>query len=420
VRDSDNLLTAAAQVPATGNRGLIPRGITWAEMLAVPIWAFCMPARLRPFRAQLAELEDVGECQGWRLCEAMRDAARVAVRVPLTTLLSRAWIAFAMEADNAVEAAGSERVGRLFRISMSMWANGLRFVDEEGITVGELQARARAACNIGGLERWGWITVDDAGAGRRDGYGSHRGVTSGTVLRPTRAGVYARRLWPLVVTGIEQRWRTRFGTGAVDSLREALLPLAGQMPSSLPEVHASDGFYTRAIKGMAPEEDASLAALLGQALTALTLEHEQGSKVSLPIAANVLRVIDGEVVRIRDLPRLSGVSKEAIAMAARYLSGKGLAELRPERSITLSAAGRDALADCRARAARRRHQALQAFLEAILSQREALAKGLVPPPGCWRGEKPYLTQTQRVLADPAAALPWQPMVLHRGGWPDGS
>jgi len=60
---------------------------------------------------------------------------------PLTTLLSRAWIAFTIEADNAVEAAGSERVGRLFRISLPMWANGLRFIDAEGITVGELRAR---------------------------------------------------------------------------------------------------------------------------------------------------------------------------------------------------------------------------------------------------------------------------------------
>jgi hypothetical protein len=51
----------------------------------------------------------------------MRDAARVAKPVPLTTLLSWTWIAFAMEADNAVEAAGSER-RRLFRISPAMRA----------------------------------------------------------------------------------------------------------------------------------------------------------------------------------------------------------------------------------------------------------------------------------------------------------
>lgn len=68
----------------------------------------------------------------------------------------------------------------------------------------------------------------------------------------------------------------------------------------------------------------------------------------------------------------------------------------------------------------REDQALRAALEAVVSRREALAEGLVPPPGTWRGDKPYLAQTQRVLADPAGALPWHPMVLHRGGWPDGS
>ena len=88
---------------------------------------------------------------------------RVAGQLPLTTLLAWAWLTFAIEADNAVEAAGSEHLGRLFRISMAMWANGLRLISEEGVTVGELQARAKANCNIGGLERWGWILGGRAG-----------------------------------------------------------------------------------------------------------------------------------------------------------------------------------------------------------------------------------------------------------------
>ena len=341
-------------------------------------------------------------------------------RVPLTTLLSWGWVAFTIEADNAVEAAGSERVGRLFRISLPMWANGLRLIGEDGISVGELRARARAGCNIGGLERWGWITVGDAQGGRRDGYGSHRGVTSGTVLRVTRAGAYARRLWPEVVASTEQRWRDRFGGAVADSLRDALRRYAGPMPSAPPEVHASDGFRTHVVEGPAPAEDGWLAGLLGQALTRLTLGHEQGSLVSLPLAANILRVIGDETVRIRDLPALSGVSREAVAMATGYLERHLLAEPGPQRSITLTAAGRAALGDYRARATAGEDQALRAALEAVVSQREALAEGLVPPPGGWRGEKPYLAQTRRMLADPAAALPWQPMVLHRGGWPDGS
>jgi hypothetical protein len=346
--------------------------------------------------------------------------------VPLTTLLSWAWVAFTIEVDNAVEAEGADRVGRLFRISIAMWANGLRCIGEDGITVDELRAQARAACNIGGLERWGWITVGDPGGGRRDGYGTHRGVKGGTVLHPRRAGSYARRLWPQAVADVEQRWRHRFGDAAVGCLRDALLagpppgPPTAHMPWAPPEVHPSDGFRSHVISGTGTGGDIPLGALLGQALTALTLEHDRGSAVSLPLGADVLRVIGDGVVPIRDLPRLSGVSKEAIAMGTGFLARGKLAEIRPGRLISLTARGRAALEDYRARAARPGDQRLRAELEAIVSQREALAEGLRPPGGCWRAAKPYLAQTQRVLADPTAALPWQPMVLHRGGWPDGA
>ena len=55
-----------------------------------------------------------------------------------------------------------------------------------------------------------------------------------------------------------------------------------------------------------------------------------------------------------------------------------------------------------------------------LSRAVALAAGLVPPPGGWRGAPPYRAQTEARLADPTVALPRHPAVLHRGGWPDGS
>jgi hypothetical protein len=124
-------------------------------------------------------------------------------RVPLSTLLSWAWVAHTIEIDNAFEVVSADRVGRCVRISLAMWTNGLRHIDEDGVTVDQLRAHARAACNIGGLERWGWISVGETGSGRRTGYGSHRGVTRDTVLRPTRAGRYARRAWPKVVHGVQ-------------------------------------------------------------------------------------------------------------------------------------------------------------------------------------------------------------------------
>jgi hypothetical protein len=340
---------------------------------------------------------------------------------PITTLLSWAWIAHTIEADNSFESLSSERAGRHIRISLPMWTNGLRFIDEDGVAVDELRRQARAACNIGGLERWGWIAVGDVNGRRRDGYGSHRGVKGDTVLRPTRAGMYARRLWPRVLSGVEERWRTRFGSEVVETLRAALLGPVTPMPWSPPEVHPSDGFRTHVVDGGdALDAERPLVALLGQMLTAFTLDHELKAEVSLPLGANVLRVIDSGVVRVRDLPALTGISREGIAMAAGYLQRRRLAVRAPDHTIRLTPDGIDALESYRHRAARPTSTDLRGALEAVLVQSDALAAGLVPPEGSWRAEGPYLAQTQRLLADPTGALPWQPMVLHRGGWPDGS
>jgi hypothetical protein len=340
--------------------------------------------------------------------------------IPLTALLSWVWIANVIEVDNSFEATAAQRIVRPFRISLPMWTNGLRFIADDGVTVDELRSLARAACNLGGLERWGWIAVGEVSNKRRDGYGSHRGIKGDTILRPTRAGTYARKAWPGIVAGVEERWRTRFGTDVIDALRAALIEVTAPMPWSPPEVHPSDGFRTHVIEGDAAVAEVPFVALLGQVLTAFTLEQERGAEVSLPLGANVLRVIDAEVVRIRDLPALGGVSKEAIAMAMSYLQRSALASAEPERRIRLTARGLDALDGYRSRAFRARCEDLRAALEAVVTQRDSLAEGLVPPEGCWRALPPYLAQTKRLLADPTTALPWQPTVLHRGGWPDGS
>jgi hypothetical protein len=342
-------------------------------------------------------------------------------QAPLTALLSWVWIAHTLEVDNAVEASASERVGHHFRISLPMWTNGLRLIDEDGITVGQLRSRARAACNLGGLERWGWVSVGEVGGKRRDGFGSHRGIKDDTVVRPTRAGGLARRVWPRVLVAVEERWRARFGAEVVDELRQVLLTAVTPMPWSPPEVHPSDGFYSHTLGGDGTvDAERPLAALLGQVLTRITLDHEQEMEVSLPLGANVLRVVATDVVRSRDLPALTGISREGTAMATRYLQRRGLATAEPEGAVRLTPPGLDALDSYWHRAAQTDEIGLRAALEGIVAQRDPLAAGLVPPPGCWRGEKPYVTQTERLLVDPVAALPWHPMVLHRGAWPDGS
>jgi hypothetical protein len=56
----------------------------------------------------------------------------------------------------------------------------------------------------------------------------------------------------------------------------------------------------------------------------------------------------------------------------------------------------------------------------LLRDTVALSAGLRPPQDGWRNTKPHVAQTERLIADPIGVLPWQPMVLHRGRWPDGS
>jgi hypothetical protein len=339
----------------------------------------------------------------------------VGERHPLLTLVSWAWIAFVIELDNAVEARQAGNVGRVFRISFPMWANGLRLIAADGIEVEELSRHAGASCNVPGLERWGWITVGASTGSRRAGYGSKRGIRPDTVLRPTRAGEYARELWPETVADVEARWERRFGRQVVAALRTALAPFDGALPWAPPEVRSPDGFRTRATSTVA-DRDGSLVVILGRTLTRLTLEHERDATVAVPIAANVLRVAGP----LAGVPRRAGISKEAVAMSASYLVRHGFAARGPDRTLALTAAGRAALDDYTARVSQRDDDALRVALIALLDQRDALSAGFVPPPGCWRGAKPYLAQTERLLADPTAALPRHPMVLHRGGWPDGS
>jgi len=58
-----------------------------------------------------------------------------------------------------------------------------------------------------------------------------------------------------------------------------------------------------------------LPTLMSRVLLAFAMEYERESDWSPAIGANILRVLDPEGVRVRDIPRLSGVSKEAVAMA---------------------------------------------------------------------------------------------------------
>ena len=231
--------------------------------------------------------------------------------------------------------------------------------------------------------------------------------------------------------------------------------MAAGLPLYLPVVGFADGMRSvfRDLRelvalGLASVElgGYDLSGLLSAVLLAFTLEYESISKLPLPISANVLRVIPdddgGGGVRVSDVPLLGGVSREGSTSALGFLERNAYVELGPDPSgrrgkfVRPTERGRRAR-DGRAPIAARVEAGweerfgaaavgrLRDVLTAVASHRaeggrSSLALGLEPYPDGWRSRPPYLAQTKAVLTDPAGALPRHPMVLHRGGYPDGS
>jgi DNA-binding MarR family transcriptional regulator len=255
-------------------------------------------------------------------------------------------------------------------------------------------------------------------------------------------------VWEPLAGIVEDRWRARFGVAAVTAVRDALLALAARcgagLPRYLPVVKNqmfADIAHVRPRPPAGGVASADLSVLLSQVLLAFTLEFERESAVSLAIAANALRVLTEQGVRVRELPYLTGVSKEALSMAAGILTRRSWAVAGPDpaasrgKLIRLTPRGRPAQDDYirllgdveqrwRARFGPGPIGTLRQSLLSLIEQRDGgrprLSRGLRPYPGGWRARNPYLRQTTAVLDDPGAALPHHPMVLHRGGWPDGS
>jgi hypothetical protein len=362
---------------------------------------------------------------------------------PLSTALSHLLIAFTIELDNEFEHRFAQAGGGARVTSVVMWSNFLRFVGD-GIAAGDLPdatglPKPRVLSTLGGMERWRYVSVGPASKTKRDGYGSARGVRDEWIVRPTQPGETARQIWPQLFEEIEVRWEQRFGAREVDELRAALADIAEEVEAELPEylpiVVGSTGMVAEIPhRQRSGEQPAHLLALLAQALLAYTLDFERPSEVSLPLSANVLRALGNGDNDVRDLPSAAAVSPEAIAMALSFLKKQGYVDVH-DKNVRLTMPGRDAhdatpavhetvLRDWEERFGRTTVARLQTAADALLQQREGtrtqLALGLEPYPDGWRAERKYVGRTEAMLDDPATGLPQYPMVLHRGGWPDGS
>ena len=85
--------------------------------------------------------------------------------------------------------------------------------------------------------------------------------------------------------------------------------------------------------------------LLSRVELAFARDYEHGTQLSLAVMADVLRLLDRDGVRVADLPALTGVSKEAIAMAMTLLEKGHLVEVRSvqrRRVVSLTDRGANA------------------------------------------------------------------------------
>ncbi len=354
--------------------------------------------------------------------------------LPLPTLLSMALVAFTIEFDNEFEHGTPHRTARyggprgaVWLGSLVLWSTCMRFLGEEGLAVGDLKKLAGKKTNLHGLERWGYIRV-----------------TAG-VVRATPKGREAQEVWRPLFGIIEDRWRHRFGAAEIDCLKGALRTVIDQFSAELPDCLPILG-YGMFSKG--PDDspaaakipkrpigfDLPLYALLSKVLLAFAISFERRSTVSLAISANVVRVLGeedaGSGVTVRDLPALSGIAKESIAVALAYLqkrefaavgtdpggSRMKLARLTDEgRAVhdkyyhlleAIESRWKKRFGEDNIRALR---ESLQGLVGDATAERSPLFRGLEPYPDGWRARVPRLK-----------TLPHYPMVTHRGGYPDGS
>jgi DNA-binding MarR family transcriptional regulator len=377
--------------------------------------------------------------------------------VPLCALVSQLLVAFTIEFDNEFEHQmphkttnhGSSRGPESdlshvpWLVSMAMWVHCMQYVPENGIPARELASRARLTARSAQslLKRmsawWGYLTIGPDPADSRP-----KPPAADWLVRPTRAGRRAQLVWEPLISEIEGRWQARFGGAEVAQFRAALLGIVSQLDLALPDYLTVWELRPGPRSELAGDRanTASLSALMSKVLLEFALDFQRESDLSLGIytagggsrlavAANILRVLGGEPVRVADVPDRSGVAKMSVdnwlgsLEQHRYLTvGADPAGTR-FKVATLTPSGRRAVATYYQWTRSVESQWQERFGSASVSALRASAERLVTEPGAraqlWQGIEPY-PDGWRAKVRRRSTLPHYPAVSHRGGFPDGS
>jgi DNA-binding MarR family transcriptional regulator len=357
--------------------------------------------------------------------------------VPLPTLLSQILVALTISLDNEFEhrmphttTMGKKRglgTPGPWLVSWPMWANFMRYVSPDGVRLGDLRQQPGVGASAlegtnPGMVRWGYVTLAVP-----PGAPEQRSRLEDMVVRQTQAGQRAQAIWEELRSACEPNWREAFGSSNLDSLQHALIGILDQVDTELPRyitplVAPSEPRQT-------PVDDLDLTALLSQVLMLFTIDYERDAGDPLFMAANVLRVVGHDGTPTRDLPRRSGISKEAINLMIGPLHKGRLVNVEPDTTTPRQKLARLTPAGAAAKAIYERLPgaiekawttrfgdrvaALRAAAEAVVGGSDLatspLGAVIQPHPDGWRS-----------WVKPPDTLPHHPQPNHRGGYPDGA
>jgi len=398
-------------------------------------------------------------------------------RLPLHALLSQTLVAFTIEFDGEFERQMSEAGYAGARLSLVVWANLIRFIAADGVSVRELTVHALASDErikhqLGCLERWGFVVLrpapkgersaargagDQPGEKKRDGWGSGRGIRADWIVRLTAKGRKAKEIWPPLFEAIEQRWQMRFGDDRLSRLRESLQAMVSRLDVELPQGLADPSQLALPLPARITQATAALPlpTLLSQLLQAFAIEFDRESPAPLALCANVLRVLKEKPAPVSALSRLTGTSPETSDIGwqlKRYVVVETDPTQRRGKVVRLSPLGAtaqrtyhrlvDQIEQCwkekfGAAAMGRLRESLTAIFSVHKGDQLAMSAGLIPPPGVVRSgaQAPALgrqtigvaarqrmrdlvVQTEAFVSDPVSTLPHYPLWdMNRGFGP---